>query len=126
MTMGRILSRAITQEEIEVVRTALDRAATTSELGRLASGVEQLRVISRCGCGCASVDFVEHDSQNPGRPIAHAIGSTETAGMVGVIIWGTAEQITGLEVYDLGAGPHDLTLPVPASIEVFPSNRPKA
>lgn len=27
--------------------------------------------------------------------------------------------ITGLEIYDLGAGQHDLTLPVPTSIEPF-------
>jgi hypothetical protein len=41
--------------------------------------------------------------------------------VVGVIVWGTADRVTGLEVYDLGAGPHDLTLPVPDSIEPFRS-----
>lgn len=123
MTTGRIQSREITPDEIDVVRTALDRAAITPQHRCLASGLEQLRVVSICGCACATVHFVQHDAENPARPIANAIGRTGTGGAVGVIVWGTAEQVTGLEVYDLGAGPHDLTLPVVESIEPFPPNR---
>jgi hypothetical protein len=33
-----------------------------------------------------------------------------------VLVWASGDVITGLEVYDLGAGDDDITLPVPNSI----------
>jgi hypothetical protein len=121
MTRGRIQPREITTDEIDVIRAVFDRAAAP-EFRFLTSGLEQHRVLSICGCGCASVNFVEDGDDNRATPLAHAIGKTTTGGTVGVIVWGTAERVTGLEIYDLGAGPHDLTLPIPASIEPFPEN----
>ncbi|MGH7535357.1 MAG: hypothetical protein ACREMG_07215, partial [Gemmatimonadales bacterium] len=53
------------------------------------------------------------------KPIADGIGTTPAGGKVGVIVWGTAEAVTGLEVYDLGAGAADLRLPDPSSIAPF-------
>jgi hypothetical protein len=47
------------------------------------------------------------------------VGTTKLGGTVGIIVWGRDDQITGLEVYDLGAGEDDLTLPVPESIRPF-------
>ena len=32
------------------------------------------------------------------------------------MVFGTAKSITGLEIYDLGAGEDDLVLPMPESI----------
>ena len=119
VTKGRIQPRDISADEINVIRATLDVSGTSTQ----GSALEELRIVSICGCGCASVDFVEHDPKNRAGPLAQAIGKTITGGTVGIIVWGTTDQVTGLEIYDLGAGQHDLTLPVPTSIEPFPITR---
>jgi len=43
-------------------------------------------------------------------------GKTLTGGDVGIIVWGTDDAVTGIEVYDLGAGDTDIKLPVESSI----------
>jgi len=53
--------------------------------------------------------------------VADGIGTTSAGGQVGVIVWGRGKAITGLEIYDLGAGENDLKLPIPSSIKPFPS-----
>jgi hypothetical protein len=58
------------------------------------------------------------------RPIADGTATTPSGGGVGVIVFGTSTKITGLEVYDLGAGDNDLRLPEPSS--VLPWNKSNA
>ena len=118
MTERIPLDRRITAKEIAVIRAALDRASEAAEYRALASQLQDLRAIEQCGCGCDSVDFVAYDPTDPPRPLANAIGMTPRGGRVGVIVWGTAQRVTGLEVYDLGAD-DDLKLPVPESIEAW-------
>jgi hypothetical protein len=72
-------------------------------------------VVDQCNCGCASVDFAFAGEERP-RPIADGVATTPAGGGVGVIVFGTADAITGLEIYDNGAGERDLTLPLPDSI----------
>ena len=51
--------------------------------------------------------------------LAAALEHAPAGGEVGVIVWGRGNAVTGLEIYDLGAGPADLRLPDPASIRPF-------
>jgi phosphoglycerate dehydrogenase-like enzyme len=108
--------RPLTQHEISVIRAAIARAAAMEVPVTLLDGLEELRVVGRCDCGCDSVDFVAHDPQRPSRPIADGFGETPAGGTVGIIIWGTNDALTGIEVYDLGAGAEDIKLPVESSI----------
>ena len=119
MTERAKIDRAITPEEIAVIRSALERAAVSREFSTLAAGLEDLRAIDRCSCGCDSVGFAKHDPARPAKPIGDGIGTTPAGGTVGVIVWGRADAVTGLEVYDLGAGENDLKLPTPGSIRSF-------
>ena len=75
--------------------------------------------MARCECGCASVDFDAPASDQHSTVVADGIGQTPRGGQVGVIVWGRRYAITGLEVYDWGAGDDDLALPVPASVVAF-------
>jgi hypothetical protein len=102
-----------------VIRAALERASTAPSTNAPVEHLEQLQVIDRCECGCDSVDFVPFDLDNRPKPIADAAGETPAGGMVGLLIWGTANAVTGIEVYDLGAGEGDIKLPVPGSIRPF-------
>jgi len=113
------INRPITLGEVAVVQSALERAPILPESSRLMAGVEHLRAIAQCICGCDSVDFVPHNPAQPAKPIANGIGTTEAGGMVGVIVWGTQDTVTSLEIYDLGAGPGDVKLPKPETIRRF-------
>jgi hypothetical protein len=119
VTQRATINRPITPEEIAVIRTTLERAAVSPEYATLVDALEHLRAIDRCACGCDSVDFAETDAADPPKPIGDGIGNTAKGGMVGVIVWGTPEAVTGLEVYDLGAGDGDLKLPEPDSIRAL-------
>jgi hypothetical protein len=113
--MGAKPNRSINNREADVIRAALERASVSPEASVLAATVSGLRVVDQCGCGCDSVDF-EKDPNERSRPIADGTGTTPSGGGVGVIVWGTSIRITGLEVYDLGAGDGGLRLPEPSSI----------
>ena len=112
------LNRAATPDEIAVVRAALERVAAAPEYQHLSTRLDGLRVVSKCGCGCDSVDFAEYDPGHPTRVIAHGIGQNPAGGLVGVMVWGTADRVTGLEVSDLeeAVNSADARLPVPTTI----------
>ena len=108
--------RPINEQEIEVITTAVDRAHVVDVKEEVLRAVPLLNVVGRCNCGCASVDFVPSGQAPPYVPIADAIATTHVGGEVGIIVWGSENEITGLEVYDAGAGELDLRLPVPETI----------
>ncbi len=111
-----IESRPITKPEAIVIRTALRLNPTINITNELLDSIDTLKVVARCDCGCASVDFEKPDELSKTKPIANAIGVTPSRGEVGIIIWGTEKMIAGLEIYNLGAGDIDLVLPVPLTI----------
>lgn len=108
--------RAITKEEAEVVRAALERASVLRVDDAARVAVQTLAVVAKCECGCASVDFEAPPSEERPTLIADGTARTSRGGRVGVIVWGRPDAITSLEIYDLGAGEGDLGLPVSASI----------
>jgi hypothetical protein len=120
--MSPMMPRALAQRELAVLRATLCRAATLTLAPEALEHLEDLRVIGGCSCGCESIDFVEYDLEQRSRPIANGIGTTPAGGDVGIIVWGTADAVTSLEVYDLGAGDSDIRLPVEASIRPLPAN----
>jgi hypothetical protein len=111
--------RPLTERELGVLRATLERAERVALAPHVFEGLQSLRVIGGCECGCDSVDFAEHDSERPSRPIADGTGKTPAGGDVGIIIWGTDDAVTGIEVYDLGAGDEDIKLPVESSIRLW-------
>jgi hypothetical protein len=113
--------RLVTPQEVEVIRAVLREARVCVVAAALSETAASLTVGGRCECGCVSVDF--GDSQPSGehhaKPLGDGVGMTAGGGQVGVIVWGNADTITGLEIYDLGAGDRGLNLPVPSSIKPF-------
>jgi hypothetical protein len=108
--------RPIRQSETEVIRAALMRASVVPVDEAAKDVIPSLQVVARCECGCASVDFDAPASDQRSTVIADGTGQTPKGGQVGVIVWGRRDAITGLEVYDRGAGEDDLALPVPTSV----------
>jgi hypothetical protein len=114
--------RQVTQEEADVIRAALDCAASTAPLVGLLRPLGELRVVGRCECGCDSIDFIPAETERHSRPLADGIGTTPAGGTVGIIVWGTDDAVTSLEIFDLGAGDGHVRLPVPESIRPFGPN----
>jgi hypothetical protein len=113
------LTRPTTPLEREIVRLTIEADNKSQLIPNYQVLVDQLIVVSHCDCGCDSVDFVGSSERSVSRQIANAIGTTRLGGKVGIIIWGNPERITGLEVYDLGAGDGDIKLPLPDSVQSF-------
>ena len=113
-----VTPRPITQHEIAVIRAALEKAASVQLEPTVLERLGNLRVVERCACGCDSVDFVEYDAQRRWHPIADGTGTTPAGTTVGLIIWGTPDAITGIEVYGLDDN-EDLRLPVENSIRAW-------
>jgi hypothetical protein len=78
----------------------LRHASVCGSLTQLDSTVAELRVVGRCDCGCPTVDFGSAAIPR-GAPIADGTGTTPEGVSVGVIVWGHAEAITGLELYEM-------------------------
>ena len=114
--------RPISPTEIAVIQAMLARGAVAPAYEHLSEGIESLRVTDRCGCGCDSVEFKASDPEHRPTPIADGSGVTAAGGQVGVIIWGTARAVSGIEVYEMGCGGDDIRLPVPESIRPWESH----
>jgi hypothetical protein len=117
--------RRIRQNEVEVIRAALDRALVAPLDQTVNAAVPELDVIARCECGCASIDFDAPTSEERSGIIADATGQTPRGGQVGIIVWGRSGAITALEIYDLGAGDDDLVLPVQKSVTPWERQEPR-
>jgi hypothetical protein len=111
------VDRPATSEEVAVIVAALECAAVAPEYRQLAERADGLHVVARCPCGCASVDFAkEGDESGRSVVVADTYGTTPGGGTVGLMVWGTPDRITGLEVYGLDAADDGLRLPLPASL----------
>jgi hypothetical protein len=116
---GVVVRRPITEHEIAIIRLTLAMGATEPIAQDVLDRLSDLQAAPGCRCGCESVDFEEFGPERPAQPLAHSIGTTPAGGTVGIIVWGGRNAVTGIEVYDLGAGDGDLKLPLPSSLEPF-------
>jgi hypothetical protein len=108
--------RPISPAEAAVVEWLLRNASVVGSLEHLVQGVQQLRVVGRCGCGCASIDFEKDGQTSKARVIADAVGETAPKLRCGVILWGRDDAVTGLEVYEWEPG-SNLALPSVESLK---------
>jgi len=75
-------NRPISDEEAVIVTWMLSHASVGGSNPALESTVGGLRVVGRCHCGCASVDFAKNGQAPPARPIADATGKHRRASML--------------------------------------------
>lgn len=93
--------RPISDHEAAVVNWVLSNGAIEGSLDHLRDSVRHVRVVARCACGCASVDFIVHGQSASARPIAEAVGRDSRGRANGVIVWAVDSGISGLEIYEL-------------------------
>lgn len=111
-----LAQRSISPQELDVLRHVLRRCRTCNALPIHDLIAENLIVSSLCECGCDTVDF-KVSGNTPPTIIADGLGDTPDGDRVGIIVFGTPDAITCLEVYSFDDVPG--RLPTLDSIRPF-------
>jgi hypothetical protein len=113
--------RPLSTQEESLTRWLLEHGepGASDHLGEL----RQARVVGRCGCGCASVDFAINGVEAPtgvGLEILSDYQWCDSSGReAGIFVFARGGQLAGLEVYTLHPDAATDHLPSPAQLEPF-------
>src|SRR4030095_4522465 len=95
--------RPLSAKEGELVRWALQHGLPGSE--KYLPQIEKLRVTSRCGCGCASVDFsfdgIPPDYTTGLEGLSDHLWGTGVPYLCGIFVCARNEKLAGLEVWSV-------------------------
>jgi len=109
-------ARNISDAESAVLERALIVAATDDASIALSKQARTVQVIGRCGCGCASIDFLAPAKGQVARIVADADATAPNGEYVGILVWAIDSELSGLEFYSYSDTP--APIPVLASITV--------
>jgi hypothetical protein len=96
--------RTLSDAEVAVVEWLLHHGDRSTSFSALGEAVGKLRVVGRCGCGCASVDFVKDGQNGTALSIAESLGSDSRGRQCGIILWSKNGALSGLEIYECEPG----------------------
>ena len=109
-------ARQLTTSERDLVEWLIDHGMPTAAPYR--AGIEQLRVVAECGCGCPTVEFIPPPApaaEPPRRIIAEAFGTSPEQTAVDVILWAAGDCLASLEVALMDEA-KTCTLPKPSAL----------
>jgi hypothetical protein len=102
--------RPASAQEIALVRWLLDHRTSPARTDLADPG--RLQVVSRCSCGCASVDFVP-ESPAPMDILSDYQWEDEHGNRFGIFIFAKLGQLAGLEVWSIDGRATPVALPDP-------------
>jgi hypothetical protein len=108
--------RPLSRSEIDLLHWLVDHGAP--DAAQYKPQISKLRVVSRCGCGCPTVDFAIGVSrtEGPSHLIADVEGESPEGVRIGVIVHVRDGEISELEVYSLTGESKRFSLPMPSSL----------
>jgi len=108
--------RALSRTEIRLLDWLLENGLP--EASKFKWQIPRLRVVSRCGCGCPTVDFAigVDRKEGPSHIIADVEGDSPEGVRVGVIVHVREGEISELEVYSHTGESKGFSLPEPTSL----------
>jgi len=111
--------RPISDAERDVLKRAFSVCATEAATPAHLSAIDSLIVASTCECGCDTVEFAGRDAAPPPTPsiLADGLAEAPSGAAIGLIVFGTPDAITCLEVYSFDDEP--ARLPAVATIRPF-------
>jgi len=94
----------------------------SSDASKYMSQIDSLRIVSKCGCGCPTVDFALQSGRKVGGSdiVAEAGGKSPEGISVGVILHVRDDELSELEVYSTEGLDVPFSLPTPDSLEALP------
>jgi len=112
--------RSLSSEELALLEWLVDRGRP--DAGEYRDQIPKLRVVSKCGCGCPTVDFAIGPTRKigPSQIIADGEGKSPEGAAVGVILHVREGEISELEVYSTTGEATIFSLPRPESITLWP------
>jgi hypothetical protein len=94
-----VMERAISLNELKILNWLLDHALIDVTAYRL-HPMEELRVVGRCPCGCASLYFEPEGQRGKVQMLADELAVYPDGQRAGLILWGGDGKVIWLEVYD--------------------------
>jgi hypothetical protein len=113
--------RNLTAQEAALVRWLLQHGSGDEKT--FLAQLSTIRVVSRCRCGCASIDFVQ-DRGAGLRTLSDFQWSDAKGRLFGVFAFAIGERLAGLEVWSIDGQATPYELPDP--LELKPLRRPAA
>ena len=101
------IHRELTHEEMRLVRWLLENGWGVTQ--DLVNQLENLKVVSECSCGCASINFVEHHTGL--ELISEAEFRNQDGGLVGVLLFASGDRLAELETYSKDGSDVDKEIP---------------
>jgi len=94
----------------------------STDASKYMSQIDSLRIVSKCGCGCPTVDFALQSGRKVGGSdiVAEAGGKSPEGISVGVILHVRDDELSELEVYSTEGLDVPFSLPTPDSLEALP------
>jgi hypothetical protein len=97
--------RPLTAEERELVRWLLEHGIPRAEASTFLPQLDQARVVSRCPCGCASINFAVAGQLPPSGAPLEVLSDYEwdgdTGAKFGVFVFAKTGILAGLEVWSI-------------------------
>ena len=115
--------RPLSSEELALLEWLIDHGRPDASKYR--SQIPRLRVVSRCGCGCPSIDVaIGSTSHKTGASHIIADGEATSAegALVGVILHVREGEISELELYSITGQETRFSLPKPETITLWPES----
>jgi hypothetical protein len=95
--------RPLTQQESELVRWLLIHGKENAK--EYLSQVERLRVVRRCACGCASVDFgmegIEPNLHSGMEILSDYYWRTSSGNLCGVYVFAREKKLAGIDLWSI-------------------------
>lgn len=121
-------SRDLRADERLLVRWLLDHAPV--DVSSYLPQIEELRICSRCGCGCASVNFAAGDEGWPHKGGMKVVSDHDWVDAdgheCGIFLFEHFGTLAGLDVYSLAGATVPAKLPTIAALEQMLANRAAA
>lgn len=106
---GRIHDgRALSQQEQRVLRWLLEHGGATASSHL--DEIENLRVVARCGCGCATIDF-QPAAGAPLQTLSEHSWSDDAGHAFGIAAYAIGDRLGCLEVWSLDGNATPVSLP---------------
>jgi len=102
------MNRKLTNHEYELIKWLLSYAENSK---KYLEQLEDIIVVNKCKCGCASIDFKVDNPKSPLKILADYMWYSKNNNPMGIFVFSKSNQLAGLEVWSINGEETPTTLP---------------